>query len=85
MPGPTETNFFRRAGMEDTKLGAKEKDDPEDVARQGFEAMMAGKDRIVVGTLNRLKAAASKMMSEQSKAELHRTIAEPGSAEKAKR
>jgi len=86
MPGPTETNFFRRAGMEDTKLGVAEKDDPKDVARQGFEAMMAGKDRVVAGsTKNRLRAVASKVMSEQAKAEIHRDMSEPGSAEKVKR
>ena len=43
MPGATETNFFRRAGAEDTKLGSSEKDDAEEVAKEGFEAMMAGK------------------------------------------
>src|SRR5207302_7909196 len=40
MPGATETNFFHRAGMEDTKVGAEEKDSAEDVAKDGFEAMM---------------------------------------------
>ena len=48
MPGPTETEFFERADMLDTKVGAGEKDDPADVARDGFEAMMAGKERVVV-------------------------------------
>src|SRR6185369_12580936 len=46
MPGATETNFFECAGMEDTKLGVSEKDDPAEVARQGFEAMTAGKDHV---------------------------------------
>ena len=46
-PGPTDTEFFERAGMQDTKVAAKDKDDPADVARQGFEALMAGKDRVV--------------------------------------
>jgi uncharacterized protein len=38
MPGPTDTNFFARAGLEDTKLGQSKKDDPAEVARDGFEA-----------------------------------------------
>jgi uncharacterized protein len=46
-PGATETNFFHRAGMDDTKVGTMEKSDPADVARQGFEALMAGKDHVV--------------------------------------
>jgi short-subunit dehydrogenase len=60
MPGPTETEFFDRAGLQDTKLGAKEnKDDPAEVAKQGFEAMMAGKDHIVAGSFaNKLQIGA---------------------------
>ncbi len=42
MPGATETNFFYRAGADDTKLGTEEKDDPADVAKDGFEALMKG-------------------------------------------
>ena len=42
MPGATETEFFERADMEDTKVGQSEKDDPADVAKTGFDAMMRG-------------------------------------------
>src|SRR3954452_22416244 len=49
MPGPTDTEFFERADMEDTKVGAGEKDDPADVAREGFEALMEGRERVVSG------------------------------------
>jgi short-subunit dehydrogenase len=42
MPGPTETEFFERADMLDTQVGQQEKDDPADVAKIGFEAMMKG-------------------------------------------
>ena len=59
MPGPTDTDFFERAGLEDTKLGRAPKDDPRDVARDGFEAMMAGKDHVVAGSAkNKLLTAA---------------------------
>ena len=37
MPGPTETNFFHRADMDDTRIGQASKDDPAEVAKQGFE------------------------------------------------
>src|SRR6187397_517986 len=43
MPGATETEFFERAGMTDTKVGQQKKDDPADVAMAGFEATNAGK------------------------------------------
>ena len=42
MPGATDTAFFERAGMMDTRLGREDKDDPADVARVGFDAMMSG-------------------------------------------
>jgi short-subunit dehydrogenase len=82
LPGPTDTEFFERAGMEDTKVGAGEKDDPEDVARQGFEAMMAGDDEVVAGSVkNKLQALAGKVIPESTKAEFHRGMTEPGSAD----
>jgi uncharacterized protein len=45
MPGETETEFFARADLLDTKLGQSKKDDPAKVARQGFEAMMRARER----------------------------------------
>jgi short-subunit dehydrogenase len=58
MPGPTDTEFFSRADMGDTRLGQMEdKDDPREVARDGFEAMMAGKSSVVAGSFkNRIQA-----------------------------
>ena len=47
MPGPTDTEFFERGGMQDTPVDSARKDDPADVARDGFEALMAGKDHVV--------------------------------------
>ncbi len=83
MPGATETNFFRRAGLEDTKLGASEKDDPADVAREGFEALMAGKDHIVAGSFkNKVQATVSHVLPDTVTAGLHRKQTEPGSAKK---
>lgn len=83
MPGPTETEFFERAEMEDTKVGAAEKDDPAEVAHQGFDALMAGKERVVGGAFkNKAQVAASRVLPDSVKAEKHREMAEPGSAEK---
>jgi short-subunit dehydrogenase len=82
MPGATETEFFERAGMEDTEVGAGEKDDPAEVARQGFDALMADKEKVVAGALkNRVQVAAGRVIPDSVKAEQHRKMAEPGSAE----
>lgn len=81
MPGPTDTEFFERAEMQDTKVGSEEKDDPAEVARQGYDALMAGKERVVGGSLkNKAQVAASKVLPDSAKAEKHREMAEPGSA-----
>ncbi len=83
MPGPTETNFFHRAGLDDTKVGVSEKDDAAEVAKHGFAALMAGKDHVVGGSLkNNLQAMGAKVLPETAKAKLHRGLTEPGSANK---
>jgi short-subunit dehydrogenase len=82
MPGPTETEFFDRAGMQDTKVGTQDKDDPADVARQGFKALMAGKDQVVAGSVRyKMMAAANRVTPEQVKATAHRRLSEPGTAD----
>lgn len=83
MPGATETDFFHRAGADDTKLGASEKDDPAEVAKEGFEALMAGKDHVVAGAFkNKLQAAAGYGLPDPMVAKVHANMAEPGSANK---
>lgn len=85
-PGPTETNFFHRAGMDDTKVAVQEKDDPAEVAKQGFEALMDGKGRVIAGSLKtKLGNAANDILPEQVKAKRHANMAKPGSAAGAKR
>jgi short-subunit dehydrogenase len=54
MPGATDTEFFERADMLDTKVGQSEKDDPVDVANIGFDAMMRGDGDVVAGWKNRV-------------------------------
>ena len=52
MPGATETEFFERAEMMDTDIGTSKKDDPADVAKTGFKAMMSGEGDVVAGLLD---------------------------------
>lgn len=83
MPGATETNFFHRADMDDTKVGAGKKDSAAEVAREGFEALMAGKDHIVAGSFkNKAQATAAHVIPDPAVAEMHRSMSEPGSAKK---
>jgi short-subunit dehydrogenase len=80
MPGPTETEFFERAGLLDTKLGTMNKDDAADVARDGFEALMAGEERVVSHSLkSKAQGRGGRVLPDSVKAEMHRKQAEPGS------
>lgn len=80
MPGATETDFFERADMLDTKVGQSEKQDPFDVAKVGFDAMMNGEADVVSGWQNKLRAAIASITPSTVMAEMHRGMAEPGSA-----
>jgi short-subunit dehydrogenase len=81
MPGATETEFFERADMLDTKVGQQEKDDPAKVARDGFDAMMAGEGDVVSGWQNKLQTTLANVTPAGVLAEQHRKMAEPGSGE----
>jgi uncharacterized protein len=80
MPGATDTHFFERADMLDTKLGSDEKADPADVAREGYEAMKKGQDHVVAGWKNKFAAGMTNLVPDSVLAEQHRKSAEPGSA-----
>jgi len=83
LPGPTDTEFFERAGMEDTKIAAGDKDDPAVVAGEGFQAMMAGEGKVVAGSAsNTVQSVGSRVLTDEAKARLQAKMAEPGSADR---
>lgn len=82
MPGATETDFFERAGLLDTKIGQSAKDDPAVVAEAGFQAMMRGDGDVVTGWQNKLQTAIANVIPATVLAERHAAQAEPGSGEK---
>ncbi len=79
MPGPTDTNFFHRADMDDTMVGqTSAKDDPAQVAKQGFDALMDGDDKLVAGSvMTKAQGLANKVLPDKLKAAAHRQMAEP--------
>lgn len=83
MPGATETEFFARADMLDTKVGTEKKQSASEVAKIGFEAMMRGDGDVVAGWANKLRAAISHIMPSGALAEQHKKMAAPGTASKA--
>jgi short-subunit dehydrogenase len=81
MPGPTDTEFFRRADMLDTSVGQAKKDDAAMVAKTGFDAMMSGDGDVVSGWKNKLQATLANITPAGMLAEQHRKMAAPGTGE----
>jgi len=80
MPGATETEFFQRADMMDTKVGTADKDDAATVAKIGFDAMINGEGDVVAGLKNKVQSAVANITPSGMLASQHRKMAEPGSA-----
>ncbi len=78
MPGVTDTQFFKRAGMEDTRAGEmKNKADPEKVARDGYDALLKGDTQRVSGLLNKVQDLFAGLLPDELVAEMHRHLAKP--------
>jgi short-subunit dehydrogenase len=77
MPGPTDTEFYARADMLDTKVGQMPKSDPAKVARVGFDAMLKGESDVVAGWINKVQAVASRVAPGRLVARIHGKLAEP--------
>jgi len=80
MPGATETEFFERADLMDTKVGTQKKDSAADVAKSGWDALMNNEGEVVTGWNNKLRAAISHIVPQGVLAEQHRKMAAPGTA-----
>ncbi len=70
LPGATDTDFFNKADMLDAKnVKEGELADPAKVAKDGYEALMSGKDMVVSGFKNKMTVAMSNVLSDEAVAE----------------
>lgn len=82
LPGPTATNFFHRAGMDDTRAGQGPQDDAAQVADQAVDALRSGRDKVGGGNAgNKVMAAANRLVPDAVKAKAHRRLSEPGTGD----
>ncbi|MEA3009833.1 MAG: uncharacterized protein QOJ91_1525 [Sphingomonadales bacterium] len=79
-PGATDTHFFERADLKDTKVGTMKKDGPAAVAKTGWDAMKKGERSVIHGLHNKVQVAAASVLGGGVSAQMHRSIAEPGTA-----
>ena len=79
-PGPTDTDFFHRAGMDNTKVGSEGKTEskPDDVAREGIEALLAGKDHVYsASTKTKVEGMLANVIPGSVKGAMHEKMAKP--------
>ncbi len=79
-PGPTDTDFFHRAGMDDTDVGQKGKSEsePKDVAKQGIDALLDGKDHVYAAALKtKLEGMVANLVPGALKGAMHEKMAKP--------
>ena len=79
-PGPTDTDFFHRAGMDDTEVGQKGKSEsqPRDVAKQGIEALLSGDDHVYAASMKtKLEGKLANLVPGALKGAMHEKMAKP--------
>jgi short-subunit dehydrogenase len=79
-PGPTDTDFFHRAGMDNTEVGSEGKTEssPADVARQGIEALLAGKDHVYAASVKtKVEGMLANLTPGAVKGAMHEKMARP--------
>ncbi|KAB2856195.1 MAG: hypothetical protein F9K41_07165 [Sphingopyxis terrae] len=77
-PGATEARLFEPTVMLDTNVVHSDKDDPADVAKTGWDALLAGEHAVVHGLKNKARVLASGVLSEATTGEMHCKFAKPG-------
>ncbi len=82
-PGPTDTDFFPKAGMMETRaFQTASVSAPQDVAKAGYEGLMKKEMFVVPGTMNKALVAARRLLSEGAQARLNQKFYEDIPAEK---
>jgi len=76
-PGATDTNFFRRAHMENTRVGRQDKAAPSTVAAAGYAAMLADEDQVITGFMNKVRTVFADILPDETVAAMQRRMAEP--------
>jgi short-subunit dehydrogenase len=82
-PGPTDTDFFHRAGMDNTQVGSegKKESSPAEVAKQGIEALLDGKDHVYAASLTtKVEGMFANVVPGSVKGAMHEKMAKPQTA-----
>src|SRR4051812_13821039 len=83
-PGATDTDFFNKAEMQESKILDTKLSDPAKVAKDGYHALMKGDDKIVSGFKNKAMVSMSNVMPDTMVAEQMNQMQKPKEEEKKK-
>jgi short-subunit dehydrogenase len=79
-PGPTDTDFFHRAGMDNTQVGqeGKKESSAADVAKDGIDALFDGKEHVYAASFKtKTEGAVANFVPDAAKAAMHEKMAKP--------
>lgn len=85
-PGPTDTDFFSKADMVDTRAVQKAHVmPPQDVAEIGYKALMQGERVEIAGAVNKAMVFSRHLMPEAAQAKMHQKMYEQVPPDEVKR
>lgn len=79
-PGPTDTDFFHRAEMDDTQVGREglHESQPDDVAKQGLDALFAGDSHVYAASFKtKMEGMLANVVPGSVKGAMHEKMASP--------
>jgi short-subunit dehydrogenase len=76
-PGATDTDFFNKADMQESKILDSGLSDPAKVAKDGYQALMSGDDKVVSGFKNKVMVGMSNVIPEATVADQMNKMQEP--------
>jgi len=82
LPGAADTDFFHKANMEHTKTYREDSlQTPEEVAQDGYEALMSGESRVISGGKTKMHVYMANLLSDEANAVNMRKLMEPSEKE----
>ncbi|WP_263383561.1 SDR family oxidoreductase [Granulicella arctica] len=79
-PGPVDTDFFHRAGMDNTQVGqeGKKESEPYNVAKQGYDALIKGEKHVYAASLmTKIEGAVANLVPDALKSSMHEKMSKP--------
>lgn len=82
LPGATDTDFFHKASQDETVVYREQKlASPEEVAKDGYDALMKGENKIISGAKTKMHVMMNDLLGTRTSAANSRKLNEPSTKE----